>query len=64
MNWDQIESKWAAMTRRIRADWAADRIEMTRKSVRPVKAREGVAKAIAESRTAAANDPEFTSATK
>lgn len=21
MNWDQIEHKWAAMTRRIRADW-------------------------------------------
>jgi hypothetical protein len=21
MDWDQIEAKWAAMTRRIRADW-------------------------------------------
>ncbi len=21
MNWDQIENQWAAMTRRIRADW-------------------------------------------
>lgn len=25
MNWDQIESKWAAMTRRVRADWPTDR---------------------------------------
>lgn len=25
MNWDQIENKWAAMTRRVRADWVADR---------------------------------------
>ncbi len=21
MNWDQIETKWAAMTRRVQADW-------------------------------------------
>ena len=21
MNWDQIESKWAAMTRRVQAEW-------------------------------------------
>ncbi len=26
MNWDQIENKWAAMTRRVRADLAVDRI--------------------------------------
>ena len=25
MDWDQIENKWAAMTRRVRADWTADR---------------------------------------
>ena len=25
MNWDQIESKWAAMTHRVRADWATAR---------------------------------------
>jgi hypothetical protein len=23
MSWDQIESKWAAMARRVRADWKA-----------------------------------------
>ena len=27
MNWDQIESNWAAMTRRVRADWTIDRGE-------------------------------------
>ncbi len=25
MKWDQIENKWAAMTRRVRADWSTDR---------------------------------------
>ena len=25
MNWDQIESKWATMTRRVRADWTIAR---------------------------------------
>jgi hypothetical protein len=27
MEWDQIEIKWAAMTRRIRADSSADRVD-------------------------------------
>lgn len=27
MNWDQIETKWAAMTRRVRADWTIARPE-------------------------------------
>lgn len=25
MNWDQIEHKWAAMTRRVRTDWTVER---------------------------------------
>ena len=25
MNWDQIEHRWTAMTRRVRADWAIER---------------------------------------
>lgn len=24
MDWDQIENKWSAMTRRVRADWPAN----------------------------------------
>ena len=27
MDWDQIENKWAAMTRRIRADWTVNQDE-------------------------------------
>lgn len=27
MNWDQIEHRWAAMTRRVRADWTIARPE-------------------------------------
>lgn len=27
MNWDQIEHRWAAMTRRVRADWTIQRPE-------------------------------------
>lgn len=25
MDWDQIQTKWLAMTRRVRCDWPADR---------------------------------------
>lgn len=25
MDWDQIQTKWLAMTRRVRSDWPADR---------------------------------------
>ncbi len=28
MNWEQIETEWAAMTRRVRADWMTDRVEV------------------------------------
>jgi hypothetical protein len=28
MDWEQIENKWAAMTRRVRADWVADRADI------------------------------------
>ncbi len=39
MDWDQIENKWAAMTRRVRADWPGDRAvpkaPLTRRMARP-----------------------------
>jgi hypothetical protein len=39
MNWDQIESKWAAMTRRVRADWPTNRpdamVKVARRIPRP-----------------------------
>jgi hypothetical protein len=34
MDWDQIENKWAAMTRRVRADWSADRSDAAAKPAR------------------------------
>jgi hypothetical protein len=36
MNWDQIESKWAAMTYRVRADWLTDLSDASAKTVRRV----------------------------
>lgn len=33
MNWDQIERNWAAMTRRVRADWPLERGEPRRGGV-------------------------------
>ncbi|MFN7051640.1 MAG: hypothetical protein ACK4NH_05950 [Gemmobacter sp.] len=29
MDWDQIENKWAVMTRRVRADWATGSADST-----------------------------------
>jgi hypothetical protein len=34
MNWDQIEVKWAAMTRRVRADLPVDKTDTTGTSLR------------------------------
>ncbi|MES2913541.1 MAG: hypothetical protein V4753_00365 [Pseudomonadota bacterium] len=34
MNWDQIETKWAAMTRRVRADWPIERPDPSSKASR------------------------------
>lgn len=59
MKWEQIEGKWAAMTRRIRADYESDRVEATDGSVRGLKSREGLAASIADSMSATAKDPEF-----
>jgi hypothetical protein len=28
MDWEQIEDKWAAMTRRVRADWVSDSADL------------------------------------
>jgi hypothetical protein len=36
MNWDQIENKWMAMTRRIRSDRLPDRIDATGATTGPL----------------------------
>jgi hypothetical protein len=56
MNWDQIESKWALMTRRIRADWSDEAAEVAGKSARSSNRRDAVAATIADSRTSADKD--------
>ena len=52
MDWDQIESKWAAMTRRVRTEWSTDRIEVKTQQLRRV-ARADVAPAIITDRQTA-----------
>lgn len=52
MNWDQIETKWAAMTRRVRADWTIERPDMSAKGSRSA-ARGEVTRAVLAERTAA-----------
>ncbi len=64
MKWDQIENKWAAMTRRIRADYAADEGQPTRAALRGMKSRDALPAALADSVTAAAKDPEFKTSAK
>jgi hypothetical protein len=36
MDWDQIESKWAAMTRRVRCDLSINKVDATGKTQRRV----------------------------
>lgn len=64
MEWKQIETKWAAMTRRIRADYVSDRIEPSRGSTRDLPRRDAIAANIADSMSAAAKHPEFKSSSK
>ena len=51
MNWDQIESKWAAMTRRVRADWTSDTPDAITKSVRGAPDPEVTASGLADRKT-------------
>lgn len=59
MEWKQIETKWVAMTRRIRADYIADRIERPGASLRDVPRRDALSAAIADSMSGSANNPDF-----
>lgn len=64
MKWEQIETKWAAMTRRIRADYAVDRIEPTGRSLRGRPDRETLAANITDSIAASAKETERKSSAK
>lgn len=48
MKWDQIETKWALMTRRIRADLCESRTEVTTGSVRTLDRRGTASPSVAD----------------
>jgi hypothetical protein len=64
MNWDQIENKWALMTRRIRADWRDERSEAAGQSASAPKRRDGLAATIADNQNAAVTETEFKTSAK
>jgi hypothetical protein len=59
MKWDQIESKWALMTRRIRADLGDERSGAVKTSASALKRHDALSAKIADSQTAAVSDSEF-----
>jgi hypothetical protein len=59
MKWDQIETKWALMTRRIRADICDERTDAVGGTIRTLKRRDHLTANIADSQNAAIKDPEF-----
>lgn len=61
MEWKQIETKWAAMTRRIRADYIADRIERPGASLRDLPRRDAISAAMADSISGTAKDTDLKS---
>lgn len=64
MNWDQIETKWALMTRRIRADLGDDRNDVTAGFVRAPNRRSTVRPAVADAQLSALKDPESKTSAK
>jgi hypothetical protein len=64
MKWDQIESKWALMTRRIRADFGDARIAVSDVSGRSLDRRDRLAPAIADSQAFAVKQSEFKTSAK
>ena len=58
MKWDQIETKWALMTRRIRADLGEGRSEVTTGFVRVHNRRDTVQPVVADAQLSALKEPE------
>jgi hypothetical protein len=56
MDWDQIENKWVAMTRRVRADWAIDRSDAKAPMARRGTRIDGPTATIADRQTATVVD--------
>jgi hypothetical protein len=57
MKWDQIETKWELMTRRIRADCATEPTVLTTDGT--LKRHDAITVKIADNQTAAVSDSEF-----
>ncbi len=67
MKWDQIKTKWALMTRRIRADICDERhdaVQVVERSVDTLTRRETVKAAIAHKQISALEEPEFQTTAK
>jgi hypothetical protein len=58
MKWDQIESKWALMTRRIRADFCDKRTDVAEGLVHTLNPRDSVSPTVADSQLSALKDRE------
>lgn len=59
MEWKQIETKWAAMTRRIRADYVSDRIERPVRSTRETTYRDDPHATMAGRMATSSQNPDF-----
>jgi hypothetical protein len=58
MKWDQIETKWTLMTRRIRADLGESRTEVTTGLVRTLDRRGTVKPSVADTQLSAPQESE------
>jgi hypothetical protein len=56
MDWDQIESKWAAMTRRVRGDLSINKADVKGPTLRRAATSEVKAVVGADQQTSATND--------
>lgn len=64
MEWKLIETKWEAMTRRIRADYPFDQIKASPASRRDVPPRDALSATFVDGKTASTHLPEFKSSSK
>lgn len=65
MEWKLIETKWEAMTRRIRADYPVDRMKTrATSSSRDALPKDALSASLADSMTAPTQRPEFKSSSK
>lgn len=64
MEWKMIETKWEAMTRRIRADYPIDRLKTFATSSRNAARNDALSVPPADNMTAAAQGSEFKSSSK